>query len=94
MEIPVYLFTGLLDSGKSTLIQEVSKEEGFLDPGQTLLIQCEEGETGFSEVFLKKHCMTLLQIKEPEELNELLWKRCEREYQGTEPCKGRTERMA
>lgn len=80
MEIPVYLFTGLLDSGKTTLIQEVSKEEGFLDPGQTLLIQCEEGETGFSEVFLKKHRMTLLQIEEPEELNELFWKRCEREY--------------
>ena len=53
MEIPVYLFTGLLESGKTTLIQEVVGEEGFLDPGNTVLVQCEEGETGFSEEFLQ-----------------------------------------
>ena len=35
MEIPVYLFTGLLESGKTTLIHEVAAEEGFLEPGRT-----------------------------------------------------------
>ena len=44
MERPVYLFTGLLDSGKSTLIHEVAGEEGFLEPGLTILVRCEEGE--------------------------------------------------
>ena len=41
MEIPVYLFTGLLESGKTTLIHEVAAEEGFLEPGRTLLIRTE-----------------------------------------------------
>lgn len=80
MEIPVYLFTGLLESGKTTLIQEVSKEEGFLEPGTTLLIQCEEGEEEFSEEFLREYRIVLISIEEQEELNELFWKRCERDY--------------
>lgn len=80
MEIPVYLFTGLLESGKTTLIQEVAGEEDFLDPGVTLLIQCEEGEEAFGEDFLKRYRMVLLEVEDPEELNELFWKRCEKQY--------------
>ena len=63
MERPVYLFTGLLDSGKSTLIHEVAGEEGFLEPGLTILVRCEEGERGYSEKFLRKHSMKLLNVK-------------------------------
>ena len=37
MEIPVYLFLGLLDSGKTTFIDSVL-EEGFAD-SRTLLIR-------------------------------------------------------
>lgn len=80
MEIPVYLFTGLLESGKTTLIQEVAREEGFLEPGATLLVQCEEGEAEFSEEFLKEYRITLMNMEEQEELNELFWRRCERDY--------------
>lgn len=80
MEIPVYLFTGLLESGKTTLIQEVAGEEDFLEPGTTLLIQCEEGETSFSEAFLKEYKIKKIDVEDPDELNELLWKRCEKTY--------------
>lgn len=81
MELPVYLFTGLLESGKTTLIQEVAGEEDFLDPGVTLLIQCEEGEEEFSEEFLSQYRMVLVQVEDQEDLNELFWKRCEKQYQ-------------
>lgn len=84
MEIPVYLFTGLLESGKTTLIQEVAGEEDFLEPGTTLLIQCEEGEAEFSESFLKEYDMVLLKAERPEDFNELFWKRCEKEYKPTQ----------
>ena len=80
MEIPVYLFTGLLESGKTTLIQEVAGEEDFLEPGTTVLVQCEEGGESFSEAFLKEYRIVLLEIEEPEELNEMFWRRCEKEY--------------
>ena len=80
MEIPVYLFTGLLDSGKTTLIQEVAGEEDFLEPGTTLLIQCEEGETSFSDAFLEQYQIKKIDVEDPEELNELFWRRCEKTY--------------
>jgi len=80
MEIPVYLFTGLLESGKTTLIHEVAGEEGFLEPGNTLLIRCEEGEEEFSEEFLRKYSMILLDVEEAEELNESFWRKSETDY--------------
>lgn len=80
MEIPVYLFTGLLESGKTTLIKEVAGEEDFLEPGTTLLIQCEEGETSFEEAFLNKYSMVHIVVSEADQLNELFWKRCEKNY--------------
>lgn len=79
MERPVYLFTGLLDSGKSTLIHEVAGEEGFLEPGLTILVRCEEGEREYSEKFLRKHSMKLLTVENPEDLNREFWNECEKE---------------
>ena len=80
MEIPVYLFTGLLESGKTTLIYEVAEEDGFLEPGKTLLIKCEEGEGLYDREFLEKNHMILLEVDSKEELNEGFWKKCEKDY--------------
>lgn len=80
MEIPVYLFTGLIESGKTTLIHEVAAEEGFLEPGRTLLIRTEEGEEDFSEAFLKKYNMTLLNLEDPQDMTRQFWRNCEEEY--------------
>ncbi len=47
VEIPVYLFTGFLDSGKTTFIQEVLEEEEFNFGERTLLLLCEQGEVEY-----------------------------------------------
>ena len=46
MDIPVYLMTGFLESGKTRFLQETLADRGFFDkPSEsTLVIQCEEGE--------------------------------------------------
>lgn len=44
MEIPVYLFTGFLESGKTTFLQEALEDEEFNSGERTLLLLCEEGE--------------------------------------------------
>ena len=44
-KIPVYLFTGFLEGGKTTLIQESLCDERFNTGEKTLVILCEEGET-------------------------------------------------
>ena len=44
MEIPVYLFTGFLESGKTKCIQETMESKEFNTGDKTLIIQCECGE--------------------------------------------------
>ena len=43
----VYLFTGFLESGKSSFIQDTLLEQGFGEDEKTLIIACEEGEVAF-----------------------------------------------
>ncbi|MBR0143047.1 MAG: GTPase [Clostridia bacterium] len=46
MEIPVYLFTGFLEAGKTRFLQEALSDKSFFDKGgeRTLVLLCEEGE--------------------------------------------------
>ena len=44
MPIPVYAFTGFLDSGKTKFIQETLCDTRFNAGERTLLLICEEGE--------------------------------------------------
>ena len=41
--IPVYLFTGFLEGGKTHIIQESMCDDRFNTGEKTLIIQCEEG---------------------------------------------------
>ena len=42
-QIPVYLFTGFLEGGKTTIIQESMNDQNFNSGEKTLIILCEEG---------------------------------------------------
>ncbi len=48
MDIPVYLFTGFLDSGKTKFIQETLCDVRFNNGEKTLLLLCEEGEEEYN----------------------------------------------
>ena len=43
MDIPVYLFTGFLESGKTKFIQETLEDERFNAGEKTLVLLCEDG---------------------------------------------------
>lgn len=47
-EIPVYLFTGFLEAGKTKFIQETFEDERFNNGENTLLLLCEEGEQEYN----------------------------------------------
>lgn len=56
MASPVYLFTGFLDSGKTTLIKDTLSDATFMeDVERTLLLVFEDGEEKYDEAFLKEH---------------------------------------
>ena len=42
-QLPVYLFTGFLEGGKTHIIQESMEDQKFNSGEKTLIIQCEEG---------------------------------------------------
>ena len=67
-QIPVYLFTGFLEGGKTHMIQESLESEQFNAGDKTLVIQCEEGidELDPSQ-FASKNCY-LEFIEEEDEL--------------------------
>lgn len=52
-EIPVYMFLGFLESGKTTFASETLIERGFTEGEPTLLLVCEEGIEEYDEEYLK-----------------------------------------
>ena len=62
MEIPVYLFTGFLESGKSTLIQETLADPEFTEDEKTLLILCEDGEVEFDDAVLADYRCDIVRV--------------------------------
>ena len=44
MMLPVFLFTGFLDGGKTTFIQSMLEDPAFNEGQRTLVLLCEEGE--------------------------------------------------
>ncbi|MCF2642523.1 GTPase [Roseburia hominis] len=69
-ETPVYLFTGFMDSGKTTLIQETLFDQEFGNGAKTLIIACEDGEVEYDEDKLKKINAKLFQIENEEDFTE------------------------
>ncbi|MBP3891437.1 MAG: hypothetical protein J6D29_04620 [Solobacterium sp.] len=56
MPAPVYLFTGFLDSGKTTLIKDTLQDPQFMNGIERTLILCfEQGEVEYTNEFLDKH---------------------------------------
>ena len=47
-DVPVYLFTGFLESGKTKFIQETLEDPRFNNGEQILLLLCEEGEEEYA----------------------------------------------
>ena len=51
---PIYLVTGFLESGKTSLIKNMLEDEDFSAGERTLLIVCEEGEEEYDAKLLRK----------------------------------------
>lgn len=69
-ELPVYLFTGFLEAGKTRFIKESLADPKFNEGEPTLLVVCEEGieEYDESQPYMKN--VTLCTFEDPEEMTE------------------------
>ncbi len=80
MEIPVFLFTGFLDSGKSTFINDTLHDEDFATGEKTLLILCEEGEVEFDEEELRQGNTFIERVENEEDLTPDFLRTCSSQY--------------
>lgn len=67
VEIPIYLITGFLESGKTSFINFTVAQDYFQIDGPTLLITTEEGEVEYDEKELLKHNTVLEIVEGPEQ---------------------------
>lgn len=81
MDVPVYLFTGFMDSGKTTLVRSSLLDEDFTQ-GNNLVIVCEDGDEQYEEeTFLKYQVnVVVLQLDEEEELTAEFLQDCQEKY--------------
>ena len=68
-DIPLYLFTGFLESGKTKFIQETLEDERFNAGERTLLLLCEEGEEEYDLSKMPHKNVFIEVIQKREELN-------------------------
>ena len=78
-EIPVYLFVGFLESGKTKFIQETFEDPNFDSGDKTLLLVCEEGEEEYNEKKFAFPGVTLKVLEDKAELNPQNLARLEKE---------------
>lgn len=79
-EIPVYMFTGFLESGKTTFIKETLIGQNFNEGDRALLIVCEEGMEEYDAAELAEHNIMLEVIEDAEDMTTELFMRYQKEY--------------
>ena len=78
--VPVYLITGFIESGKTTLGLTILGNERFTNGGKTLVICCEDGEAEWDDKSLEKNNGVLVMLDSSEELNSRLLADLENEH--------------
>lgn len=69
MSIPVYVFDGFLESGKTSFIASVLQDPGFTVDEHTLIIQCEQGIEEFEPDMLRKTNTVVEYVEDEDEFD-------------------------
>lgn len=78
--IPVYVFTGFLESGKTQFIKEILGDPGFTENERTALLLCEEGLEEYDEREMLRLGTAIVPIESPDRLTPNILKRVEQKY--------------
>ena len=69
MEMPVYLITGFLESGKTSFILETLNDREFSKGEKMLVIACEEGEVEYDQRIVKASNSVVEYVENEEDFN-------------------------
>lgn len=79
-DIPVYMFTGMLESGKTSFLRDTLNDGEFEDGNSSLLILFEEGEDELSESLLTRNKISVKIIDDRENITCDLFESLEEDY--------------
>ena len=79
-QIPIYLITGFLESGKTSFLRDVLAGGDFDDGQRGLLILCEEGEEEYDEKALAEMNISVITVEDEQDFNGDFLKTCEKHY--------------
>lgn len=79
-DVPVYLFTGFLESGKTSFILNVVQDQRFTEGEKTLIIACEEGMVEYDSEVLADLNIDIAYIEEEADFNTQTLKELDRKY--------------
>ncbi len=80
MDIAVYLFTGFLESGKSSFINETMHDDRFARGDKTLILLCEEGEVELDTKTLEEKNVFVELIEDEADISEENFKQLQKKY--------------
>ena len=79
--IPVYLITGFLDAGKTTLLTDTLNMDYFNDGERTVLLLCEDGEEEYDQEKLSRQNCRVVPVEGQEQLTHDFLQEVDRRYQ-------------
>lgn len=79
-ELPVYLFWGFLESGKTSLIKDTLSQDYFNDGERTMILAFEEGETEYDQEMLSKTNSFVVALEKAEDFTKELVISCQKNY--------------
>lgn len=77
--IPVYIFTGFLDGGKTSFIRQTMDEGQFADGLTTLYIKCEDGEEDIDIMRLNANKFVVRKIEDEEDVKPFVLRKFDKE---------------
>lgn len=84
LETRIYLFTGFLESGKTTFINDTIINTDFCDYETSVLIVTEEGEVEYNEAAIKEHNCEIVYVENEEDLTADFFKDLKEKYHPTQ----------
>lgn len=79
--VPIYLITGFLDSGKTTLLTDTLNMDYFRDGQRSILLMCEDGEEEYDQEELAKLNCKVISVENQEDMTPEFLKELDRQYQ-------------
>lgn len=80
MAVPVYIFTGFLESGKTTVIEQTLADPSFTDQEKTLILCCEEGLEEYHPKNLKNWNADVFYVENAQDLTYELFIELNKKY--------------